>query len=197
MKSQGIPRRNRASVIAASRVVTFLVTHKISDKQPWGGSYTSILCFHNSSFLAPRKSGRSHLMATFCSPTELVGYSFAARSLAIMQTASGINSSRSPTAPFPGRHQESNRLWGPWGGWLLTMYLGGVFNGPSVAKPWPVDGQLVGREVGSHSAPLLGLCSHPNLSTHHHSLDWKGPLETHLDDPKCAPWSKCDGFTIS
>lgn len=103
---------NRGSVIDGSCVVTFLVTHKISDKQPQGVSYTSTLCFHNSSFLAPQKPGRSHLMATFCSPKECVDYAFAVHSLAITQMASGINSSRSLTPPFPGRCQESNRLWG-------------------------------------------------------------------------------------
>lgn len=45
MGSQGILRMNRGSVIAGSCVVTFLVTHKISDKQPWGVSYASTLCF--------------------------------------------------------------------------------------------------------------------------------------------------------
>lgn len=71
---------NRGSVIARSCLVTFLVTHKISDKQPRGVSYTSTLCFQNSSVLAPQKLGRSLLMATFCSPKERVDYSFAARS---------------------------------------------------------------------------------------------------------------------
>jgi len=72
MGSRGILRMNRGSVIAGSCLATFLVTHKISEKQPRGVSYTSTLCFHNSSILAPQKPGRSCLMAAFCSPKERV-----------------------------------------------------------------------------------------------------------------------------
>lgn len=75
-------------------------------------------------------------MATFSSPKECVDYAFAVHSLAIIQMASGINSSRSLTSPFPGRCQESNRLWG--------ALLGGGFSEPHAPQggclmdlPWP------------------------------------------------------------
>lgn len=78
-------------------------------------------------------------MATFCSPKECVDFPFAAHSLVIMQTASGINSGRSLTTPFPGRCQESDRLWGPSGVSFSESHAAQV--GCLTDLPWPNFGQ--------------------------------------------------------
>lgn len=62
-RAREIVEMTRRSVIAAACAVTFLVTHRVPTKQPWGSSYTSTLCFHRPSSLAPKKPGRSCLSA--------------------------------------------------------------------------------------------------------------------------------------
>lgn len=44
-RAREIVEMTRRSVIAAACAVTFLVTHRVPTKQPWGSSYTSTLCF--------------------------------------------------------------------------------------------------------------------------------------------------------
>lgn len=83
------------------------------------------------------------------------------------------------------------------GGGLLRAPCtsGGLFNGPSLAKPWPLDGQLVGGEVQSLS-PTVGAVQPPKIKYPPSKRGLEGPLGTHLHNPKHGPWSKHDGFTI-
>lgn len=187
MESQGILRMNRGSVITGSCLLTFLVTHKISDKQSQGFSYTNTLSFHHSSFLAPQKPGRSHLMATLCSPKECVDYSFAACSLAVKQRASGINSSRS--APFPGRCQKSDCWGGHRRGGFSEPHVPweGVFIGPFLAKLWPEDGQMVDKEVGCPSS-AVGTMQAPKINYPPSKPGLEGPGQSQTCPMGRAQW---------